>query len=258
MLSTHGRRRNTAKGGGSIIGAAFIVLITLSSLTLYTLNNQMTEDYAQALREMQQLDATRKAENLEYISVSHANDELNLTVRNIGPTQLHLIYLGIFNETATPTTKEYHALDVYLDSSETLTNLPGDDVSFKQLSRTGNAVDDFFIDRDAGNGGKGDVAGDALEQRLGVVLREEPFHGVVDFGRSNAGAHHRGGQLVCPPGEQARLAHLFDLPRRPQNFHGLASVGSLVQYGLGAVEDLVYGADAVDAPEQSAGGVVLK
>ena len=53
-----------------------------------------------------------------------------------------------------------------------------------QFSRSGDAVDDFFVDRHAGTAGKGGYCdGYAVtRKRYGVALRKKPINHLIDFG----------------------------------------------------------------------------
>ncbi|NIO36951.1 hypothetical protein GTO27_04520, partial [Candidatus Bathyarchaeota archaeon] len=109
-----GKLSRNKRGAGSIIGAVFILLILLSGFTFYSLKENVTEDYTETVQDMQQLDLKRNKETIEFISLSTTSDnKLNITVKNTGSYQIHLIWLGIFDETTSPTTEEYHILDTY-------------------------------------------------------------------------------------------------------------------------------------------------
>ncbi|MCW3984869.1 MAG: hypothetical protein NWE91_00410 [Candidatus Bathyarchaeota archaeon] len=119
-----GKLSHDKRGAGSIIGAVFILLIIMSGFTFYTLNINVTEDYTTTLKDMQELDFRKNKESIEFKSVSKTSgDKLNITVKNTGSYQIHLIWLGIFNETATPDTQDYYELDVYADPDDTVTNI---------------------------------------------------------------------------------------------------------------------------------------
>jgi hypothetical protein len=124
------------RGVGSIIGAVFILLILLSGFTFYILSVNVTEEYTRTLQDIQQLDLLRKKEGLEFRSVSvTGNDNLNITVKNTGSYDVHLIWLGIFDETTSPITQEYSTLDVYINPAETKTNI-GSSVTIPVGQRT--------------------------------------------------------------------------------------------------------------------------
>ena len=119
-----GKLSRDKRGAGSIIGATFIVLILLSGFTFYTLNVNTTEHYNKTLETMSELDWNRNREKLviKGISVTSAN-KLNITVKNEGPIQIHLIWLGVFNQTPTPVTQQYFSLDQSIEPDETATNI---------------------------------------------------------------------------------------------------------------------------------------
>ena len=129
-----GRLSRDKRAQGSIIGAAFLVMILLSGYTFYTLVVSVANDYTETLQDMQQLDSRRYKENIEFVSVSFNQDKLNITVRNTGPYMSHLIWLGIFDETAN--TQDYYEIDFYVNPSETATNVGDDSVpSFEEEER---------------------------------------------------------------------------------------------------------------------------
>ncbi len=128
-----GKLSRDKRGVGSMIGAVFIVLILLSGFTFYTLNVSINENYRVFLQTMDEIDLRKKQENIEFISVSTTSkDKLNITVKNTGSHQVHLIWLGIFDKTATPNTQKYYGLDVYVDPAETVTNVPEETITILQ------------------------------------------------------------------------------------------------------------------------------
>ncbi len=128
MWST-GKLRSDKRGIGSIIGAVFIVLILLSGYMFYAFNIDVAKGYADTLEDMQQLDLRRNKENIEFISVSIIGNRLNMTIKNSGSFQAHLIWLGIFDETVTPSRQEYHELNIYIEPAETVSNITDDDIT---------------------------------------------------------------------------------------------------------------------------------
>jgi hypothetical protein len=141
MLSI-GKLNQDKRGAGSIIGAVFLVLILLSGYTFYTLNVTVANDYTQTLQDIQQLDLKRNKEIIEFLSVSFDQDKLNITVKNKGPYLTHLIWLGVFDETAN--SQDYYMIEFYVNPSETVTNI-GDDtiLSFEEQERTIQLVTEF-------------------------------------------------------------------------------------------------------------------
>jgi hypothetical protein len=119
-----GKLSRNKRGAGSIVGAVFIVLILLTGFTYYFLHVNVTEDYTKTLQDMQELDSRRNRESIEFTRVSKTSEnKLNVTVKNTGSYQIHIIWLGVLNESATPETQDYYKLDVYVDPAETVTNI---------------------------------------------------------------------------------------------------------------------------------------
>jgi len=125
-----GKLDQDKRGIGSIIGATFLVFILLSGFTFYILTVNINDGYTAVLQTMDQLDLQKKQENVEFVSISTTNeDKLNVTVKNAGSHQTQLIWLGIFDETVTPNTQEYHKMDVYINPAETLSNIPEENIT---------------------------------------------------------------------------------------------------------------------------------
>jgi hypothetical protein len=141
-----GKLSRDKRGAGSIIGAVFILLILSSGFTFYMLNVNVTEEYTKTVQDMQQLDLKRNKENIEFTSVSiTSEDKLNMTVKNTGSYQAHLIWLGIFNKTSTPETQQYSPLSIYVDPGETATGIdsttavtPGSQYVIQLVTELGN------------------------------------------------------------------------------------------------------------------------
>jgi hypothetical protein len=112
------------RGVGSIIGAVFIILILLSGYTFYILNVNVTEEHNKTLQDMQQLDFKRNKEKIEFTSLLITiNNKLNITVKNTGSYQVHLIWLGVFNKTPTPETQRYFSQDTYINPGKNVTSI---------------------------------------------------------------------------------------------------------------------------------------
>lgn len=119
-----GKLSSSKQGASSIIGAVFILLIFLTGFAYYFLNVNVTEEYNTVLQDMGQLDLKRNKENIEFSSVSiTADNKLNMTVKNTGSYQVHLIWIGVFNETSTPETQQYFSEDTYIEPGETTTEI---------------------------------------------------------------------------------------------------------------------------------------
>ena len=163
-MSTAG---NHNRGQGSIIGAAFILLILMTGFTFYTLHVEVTNDYVRTIQEMQQLDLKRSKENIEFVSVSFTSlNMLNITVRNTGPHQAHLIWLGVFDEAAN--TQDYHIINFYVNPSETVHDIRNDTIPtfegqervIQLVTELGNTFSYSYPE---------DAAGDGVEERFDWV-----------------------------------------------------------------------------------------
>jgi len=130
-----GKLSHNRRGAGSIVGAVFIFLILLSGSAFYILNANLTEEYNETLQDMQQLDLKRNKEIIEFSSVSVTTDnKLNVTAKNTGSYQVHLIWLGLFNKTSTPETQQYFSINTYVDVGETATTI-GSSVTITSASQ---------------------------------------------------------------------------------------------------------------------------
>jgi hypothetical protein len=113
----------TDRGVGSILGAAFLLLILITGFAIYAVHTGELGDYAEVLREMTEMDGRRNKENIEIMAIeTTAVDGINISVRNQGPVQAHLIYIGVF-DTGPSNTQKYYKVDYYVDPAETLTNV---------------------------------------------------------------------------------------------------------------------------------------
>lgn len=123
------------RGTGSIIGAAFMLIIFMTFFTYLKLQFNVTEDYNSILKEMHQLDLKKSQEEIEFISISFTSlNLLNITVRNNGPNQAHLIWLGVFNESANK--QDYYRINFFVNSAEKGSNVCNDTIpSFEGQTR---------------------------------------------------------------------------------------------------------------------------
>jgi hypothetical protein len=92
-------------------------------------------------------------------------------------------------------------------------DVEADDIPLFELAGTGDAVDHLGVDRDAGAGGEGDLAGDPLEERDAAGIGDGLLDRRVDLGRRHPRPDELRGLLVGLPDDQARLPHLLDLGR---------------------------------------------
>jgi len=123
------------RGQGSIIGAAFVVMILFTGFMLYSFQLESMNNYAGIFQDMLELDNKKSTEQLEFLSVSFTIlGLLNITIMNAGPNQIHLIWLGIFNEYNN--TQDYYSIDHYVNSLETEHDIRNDTIpSFEGKER---------------------------------------------------------------------------------------------------------------------------
>ncbi len=119
MRST-GRLSRNNRGVGSIVGGTFLVLILISGFLFYALVLNVTQHYNDTIGSMSEADWNRSREQLviKDVRITSAN-KLNVTVENRGSVSSRLVWLGIFNKTATPESQQYSALSEQVESAET-------------------------------------------------------------------------------------------------------------------------------------------
>lgn len=109
------------RGQGSIIGAAFLILILFTGYAFIQLNLRSQIEYQDILSEVRKLELEGLQEVIEFRRVrTDASDGLWLTLRNNGPNTAHIILIGIFDQTVTPETQTYYDVSVYMKPSETI------------------------------------------------------------------------------------------------------------------------------------------
>ncbi|MCX8151240.1 MAG: hypothetical protein N3D85_07045 [Candidatus Bathyarchaeota archaeon] len=119
-----GKRNGAKRGLGSIIAAAFIVLILISGFTFYTVILRSMNSYNSTASEMNQADVNRSREQLTIAAVKITSEnKLNLTVTNTGSLSSRLLWLGLFNQSVTPETQWFFELNEQLEPTETKTIL---------------------------------------------------------------------------------------------------------------------------------------
>ena len=147
-----GRLSQRSRGVGSIIGAVFLALILLSGFAFYAIDQNVTQHYNNTVSSMNNNDRNRNQENIviKQIAIT-SNSTLNVTAENDGPTQSQLIWLGIFNETATPENQTYQKLNnIFVGPGQTanivsnVTVTTGNQYLIQLVTELGNTVDCNF------------------------------------------------------------------------------------------------------------------
>jgi len=146
-----GRLRLHDKGVGSIIGAVFVALILLSGFAFYAIMQDVTQQYNNTISSMNSADWQRSQESIviQQIAITSTN-QLNVTLENNGSLQSHLIYLGIFNTTATPQNQTFQALNEYVQpgmSDNLISNFTvtaGNNYLVQVVTALGNTVESKF------------------------------------------------------------------------------------------------------------------
>ena len=146
-----GRPSQHDRGVGSIIGAVFVALIFLSGFTFYAVTQSITQHYNDTMSSMSDMDWNRNQEKIviKQIAIASTN-KLNVTAENDGSIQSHLIWLGIFNKTATPENQTYQVLNEFVRPGETdniVSNfavIAGNKYVIQLVTELGNVVESKF------------------------------------------------------------------------------------------------------------------
>jgi hypothetical protein len=146
-----GRPRRRNHGVGSIIGAVFVALIFLSGFAFYAVTQDVTQHYNNTISSMNDKDWNRNQEKIviKQIAITSTN-QLNVTAENDGSIQSHLIWLGIFNKTATPENQTYQALNEFVRPGETdnivsnSTVIAGNKYVIQLVTELGNVIESKF------------------------------------------------------------------------------------------------------------------
>ena len=121
-------RKNKQKGVGSIVGSAFILLILLTGFSYYSMHVNNLITFNQIMHETQEMDLLQSLENLEIIEVLLTGEnKLNITVQNSGSYQIHLIWLGLIDDSIG--VAEYYEIDFYINPSETITDIRNENIT---------------------------------------------------------------------------------------------------------------------------------
>jgi hypothetical protein len=126
-------------------------LIFLSGFAFYAVTQDVTQHYNNTISAMNDKDWNRNQEKIviKQIAITSTN-QLNVTVENDGSIQSHLIWLGIFNKTATPENQTYQALNEFVRPGETdniVSNfaiLAGNKYVIQLVTELGNVVESKF------------------------------------------------------------------------------------------------------------------
>ena len=109
------------RGQGTIIGAAFILLIILTGYSLFILNTRTQTAYQRVVREMHQRDLEMTQESLALKRVKTDDEgKARLTITNLSPYTVHIIYIGVIDEESK--TQTFKKADIYIDPMETITS----------------------------------------------------------------------------------------------------------------------------------------
>lgn len=109
------------RGQGTIIGAAFMLLIILTGYSLFILNTRIQTAYQRVVREMHQRDLEMTQESLALKRVkTDAEGKTRLTITNLSPYTAHIIYIGVIDEESK--TQTFKKADIYIDPMETITS----------------------------------------------------------------------------------------------------------------------------------------
>jgi hypothetical protein len=123
----------------------------LSGFAFYAFTQDVTQHYNNTMSSMNDMDWNRNQESIiiRQIATTGTN-QLNITAENDGSIQSHLIWLGIFNTTATPENQTYQALNELIAPSEidsiisNFTVTAGNKYVVQLVTELGNVVESKF------------------------------------------------------------------------------------------------------------------
>jgi hypothetical protein len=119
------------KAIGTIIGAAFFLLIFTSVFAfLYAF---MNVDYKlnEAFVKRHELDLEKSHENLELVDILVTdNNKINLTLANTGYVTSRITYIGEIIEALTPQKHEYNSTDITIEIGEIERNIAGNQIDY--------------------------------------------------------------------------------------------------------------------------------
>jgi len=118
-MCTYGRHR---RGLGTIVGAAFALLIFISSYSLYIFMIQSQSTYQAVLSDVSRRDQEKSEELVDLMKITTAPlNLLKINLINTGPLPIHFTYIGVFDKTASPETQNYYAVDLFASPGENFT-----------------------------------------------------------------------------------------------------------------------------------------
>jgi hypothetical protein len=128
---SHGKPKRAKRGVGTIIGAAFIIMILLSGFAFYSLILNNIDSYNKSASEANASELNRNHEQLIISSIQITSEsKLNLTVKNTGSVSSKLLWLGLFNQSVVPEWQQFFPLNEQIEPAET-TNITSDFVVTK-------------------------------------------------------------------------------------------------------------------------------
>ncbi len=143
------KRSRGKKGVGSIIGAVFVILILLSGFTFYEVALKNMNSYTAVIDSMNQADMNTSHEELRINSIQiSSNNELNMTVQNIGSVPSIILWIGIFNQSMNPEGQWYFSVSQQIAAGQTLCNFTspftvtrGQQYTVQLVTQNGNVFD---------------------------------------------------------------------------------------------------------------------
>jgi hypothetical protein len=118
MLSNGNVREKHSKAVGTIVGAAFFLMILFTGYMFYMLSNQVTNAQQQSIVQMNDFDLERTQENLTYSSHILLPGSLKLTINNTGPKLVSIIAVGFYDNSLLPGSKWNYELIQNKNSTE--------------------------------------------------------------------------------------------------------------------------------------------
>lgn len=96
MLTLGNAREKHSKAVGTIVGAAFFLMILFTGYMFYMLSNQVTNAQQQSIVQMNDFDLEHSQENVTCGVPNWTQDNLELTIKNAGPRLVNVIAVGFY------------------------------------------------------------------------------------------------------------------------------------------------------------------
>jgi hypothetical protein len=102
MYTLGNAHKNSNKAVGTIVGAAFFLMILFTGYMFYMLSNQVTNAQQQSIIQMNDFDLEHSQENVTCSAPFWSPGSLELTIKNTGPKLVNIIAVGFYDDGILP------------------------------------------------------------------------------------------------------------------------------------------------------------